>query len=175
MTPDEERRFVAHVFSKGGYCTPQYWPTYPMPLLTEQIPSVDGKADPMRQLMIFRDALFPQAAAVSEEWKQYWRPGGKYTGRTRPGFEFTRPCVDGNKLFPGRLWMGASAYSFSPPSSGSRTSHQEAYKGLEAFYRACYDHLRKNLSKLTAGWYVGGEVEDFCTTRGLSRAPSTHL
>lgn len=177
MTPDEETRFIAHVLSKGGYYMPQYWPTYPMPLLTEQFPPAEGKADPMRELMIFKETLFSKTAAVSEDWKQFWSPGGEYISRTRPGFEFTRPCVDGKQLFPGRLWMGASAYSFRPPSGEYKKSesHREAYKRLENFYKACCRYLRKELNKYMTGWYVGPEVENFCTTRGLSRARSTHL
>ncbi|HEU0017907.1 MAG TPA: hypothetical protein VFQ31_06065 [Methyloceanibacter sp.] len=177
MTPDEEARFIAHVLAKGGYYVPQYWPTYPMPLLAEQFPSAQGKTDPMRELMIFKEALFSKAAAVSEDWRQFWSPGGKYISRTWPGFEFTRPCVDEGQLFPGRLWVGASASSFIPPSGKSgkfktSESHREADKKLESFYKACCSYLRKELNKYMTGWYIGPEVENFCTARGLSRAPT---
>ena len=177
MTPDEEMRFIGHVLSKGGYYMPKYWPTYPMPLLAEPFPPAAGKADPMRELMIFKETLFPKASAVSEDWKQFWSPGGKYISATRPGFEFTRPCIDGKQLFPGRLWVGASASSFIRPCCESKAteSHQEAYKKLLNFYKACCNYLRKELNQYTTGWYSGPDVENLCAAKGFSRAPSTHL
>ena len=103
-------------------------------------------------------------------------PGGQFVMRG-PGIEWTRSCVEGNRLYPGRLWFGATRQSFFPPRQmnyAEIAKYDVPFKELQNFYRACCANLRKTLKKHSTGWYIGHDVDSYCETHKLSRAPSTH-
>src|SRR5215813_9685445 len=87
MSPDEELQFFEYLFSRGAYCLPRYWQTHPMPAVRTPSPFVEDRTFRLRELMIFKEALFAYETACEPRWAQFWRPGNLYTTRTHPGFE----------------------------------------------------------------------------------------
>jgi hypothetical protein len=178
MSPAEEAQFFEHMFSRGAYCLPGHWPVHPPPVLRTVPEFIQERTSRFRELMIFKEELFAYETASQPAWAQFWRPGNVYTNEALPGIQYTRPCRSDAQLFPGRLYFNASISSFQPLSADRRTgiaeSDKKSYAGLQSFYKSNAAYLRRALQKYMASWYIGAEVEKYCQSHGLTRAPSTH-
>jgi hypothetical protein len=178
MSPSEEAQFFEHLFSCGAYCLPGHWPVHPTPALRTVPEFVQDRTSRFRELMIFKEDLFACKTASKPAWAQFWRPGNVYTNQTLPGIQYTRPCRSEAQLYPGRLYFSASISSFQPlnadRSGGIAEADKKSYAALQRFYKSSAAYLRRALQKHMRSWYIGGEVEDYCQSHGLTLASSTH-
>jgi hypothetical protein len=178
MSPSEEAQFFEHLFARGVYCLPAHWPVHPFPALRAVPEFIQDRTSKFRELMIFKEDVFGYETASEPGWAQFWRPGNLYTSQTLPGIQYTRACRSDSQLFPGRLYFNASPASFRPPnadrSSSTTAADKKSYLALQRLYKSNTAYLQRALQQYMTSWYIGAQVEEYCQTHKLSRAPSTH-